>query len=347
MKAPRDRTANEQLGRLYLNAERYREAIGPLDLAYQASPEDAKNEYALALALARGGEPGRAREHVFRLLAKGDKPEWHRLAGEVDEKLGDPLGAVRSYEKAVRGDPSEENYFAWGTELLEHRAIWQAKDVLEAAVTAHPNSTRLLTALGAALFSGALYDEAAQRLCAASDLSPHDAQPYLFLGQVEIASPTHLPCVASRLARFQDEQPGNTMANYYYAMTYWKQHGKSTDASTLDRVIGLLRRAIEDDPKCSSAYLQLGVVEVSRSDFARAAEFYRKAIEADPQSTEAYYRLGVAYDRLGEKEKAAEQFKLHDQLKKEQAAAVEQQRREVKQFLVLVGGDQPEPSAKK
>ena len=53
----------------------------------------------------------------------------HRLAGDLDEKQGDALAAVKEYQEAVRLDPSEANYFAWGSELLLHRAVWQAAEV--------------------------------------------------------------------------------------------------------------------------------------------------------------------------------------------------------------------------
>jgi len=337
-KAPRDFKTNQELGRFYLNAEQYAQAVTSLLTAYESEPANADNEYALALALARSGSSEKAHEHLARLLAKGDEPDWQRLSGEVDEKLGDPLGAVRAFERAAKEDPSEENYFAWGTELLQHRAIWQAKEVFEAGVKAHPHSVRLLTALGTALFSAALYDDAAQALCEASDLDSKDVEPYLFMGEVEIASPNPLPCIETKLERFEQQEPTNALANYYYAMAYWKQHGKSSDVETTRRVEALLTKAVEDDPKCSSAYLQLGVIQASQFDFQKASEFYRKSIEADPQSTEAHFRLGVAYDRLGQKDKAAAEFRLHDSLEKQKAAAVNRQRREVKQFLVLAGG---------
>jgi tetratricopeptide (TPR) repeat protein len=339
-RSPKDVKANEELGLFYLKAERSAEAVTPLQIAYEAEPTRMDAEYELALALVRSGDAAKARAHVDRLLVEGDRPEWHRLAGEVDEKLGDPLGAVHEFERAVKEDPSEENYFAWGTELLEHRAIWQAKDVFEAGVKAYPKSARLLTALGTALFSGAMYEDAARRLCEASDLSPEDAVPYLFMGRVEVASPDPLPCVETKLKRFVELQPANALANYYYAMAYWKQHGKSTDAETLRQVEAYLSKAVDADARCSSAYLQLGVIQASQSDFRRAAEYYQKALDADSLSTEAHYRLGVAYDRLGEKEKAAEELRIHDALEKQQAAAVDKQRREVKQFLVQVGGDE-------
>jgi tetratricopeptide (TPR) repeat protein len=343
-KSPGDLNANEELGRFYLETERYSDAVAPLQKAYEIDGS-LENEYKLAFALTRSGSLASAREHLLRLSSQANKAEWHGLAGEIAEKSGDPLNAVHEFEKAAKADPNEGNYFAWGSELLEHRAIWQAVDVFESGARAFPKSSRILTALGAALFAGAMYEEAARRLCAASDLRPEDPAPYLFMGRVEVAAPNSLPCIESRLERFVRMQPTNPLANFYYGMSYWKERGKRVDGQTFGQVETYLNRALAADPKCSSAYLQLGILRASRADFKAASEFYQKAIAADPQSTEAHYRLGTAYDRLGERAKAAEEFKLHDQLEREQASVVDRQRKEVKQFLVQVGRSAQDRSA--
>ena len=85
----------------------------------------------------------------------------------------------------------------------------------------------MLTALGAALFAGALYDDAAHRLCEASDLNPADPEPYTFMGKIEIAAPNPLACVSQKLERFVRLQPDNAIANYFYAMALWKENGRS------------------------------------------------------------------------------------------------------------------------
>ncbi len=261
--------------------------------------------------------------------------ERHRRLGELDEKNGDPLGAVHEEELAVRLDPSEENYFAWGSELLLHRAIWQAAEVFRNGVKVHPSSVRMLTGLGAALFAGALYDEAADRLCQASDLNPADPEPYTFMGRILTAAPKPLPCLEPRLAHFTQIEPANPQALYFYAMALVKANPANPRAETL------LLRAVEIDSKCAPAYLQLGILAYARHEPERAVTLYDQAIEADPQLGEAHYRLGVAYDRLGDAQKAAHEFQLHDEIEKQQAAAVEQQRREVKQFLVVLQNQDP------
>lgn len=267
----------------------------------------------------------------------------HRLAGERAEKMGDPLAAVHEFEQAVREDPSEQNYFEWGSELLLHRAVMQAREVFDRGAKAYPKSERMLTALGAALFAGALYDEAALRLCDASDLSPSDPEPYIFMGKIELAAPNPLACVEQKLARFAELQPGNALANYFYAMTVWKQQGSAISEKGLQQVETSLTKAVSLDASCADAYLQLGVLNFSRREYQKAIGFYSKALAANPQMSEAHYRLAMAYDRVGEREKARQEIQLHDEIAKQQAAQVDRDRREVKQFLVI-GPEKPADS---
>lgn len=333
--APKSMEATRALGKFYLDHGRYKEALVPLESAHRLDPADDASEYDLALALQGGGEFAQAREHVRKLLAEKPNANLLRLDGELDEKLGDPLEAVRKLEQAAREDPSEENYFQWGSELLLHRAIWQAKDVFSAGAKRYPHSVRMLSALGSALFACALYDEAATSLCRAADLDPSATEPYLFLGRIEMASPNPLACVKPKLEEFSKREPANALASFYLAMAMWKENGASPSTNVLQQVEDLLRNALSLDSKCSDASLQLGNLYMARRDNDAAIGYYQKAIATNPQLSEAHYRLGMALDRLGRREEARREFELHEQLEKEQAAVVERQRREIKQFLVV------------
>jgi tetratricopeptide (TPR) repeat protein len=343
--APGSFEANHQLGEYYLHTGRYPLSVPLLQAAYRIDPANRGNEYDLARAYEETGDFPQSHDHLEKLLAHQDDAGLHRLLGELDEKMGDPLAAVHEDEQAVRLDPSEQNYFAWGSELLLHRAVWQAAEVFKNGAKAYPNSARMLAALGAALFAGALYDQAADSLCQASDLNPAGTEPYLFMGRIEMAAPKPLACIEPRLARFVQQQPGNSLANYFYAMAIWKRQQQPMDQAALRQVETLLTKAVAIDPKCGDAYLQLGILSASQHQLEKAIAFYAKAIEVDPQLGEAHYRLGVAYDRIGSPEKAKQEFQLHDEIEKLQAVAVERQRREVKQFLVVLQGQPVTPAA--
>ncbi len=343
-RAPGSFDANHALGKLYLRTGRYPEAIPLLESAYRIDPTNEANQYNLALAYEGAGDLSQARVRIRELLANAQSADLHRLMGELDEKSGDPLSAVHEYEQAVKLNPSEQNYFEWGSELLLHRAVWQAQEVFRKGAAAYPKSARMQTALGTALFAGARYDEAALHLCDASDLNPADPNPYLFMGKIQMAAPNSLACVEPKLARFVQQQPGNSTANYLYAMSILKHQERLPDRQAMQQAEVLLAKAVAIDSKCSEAYLQLGILSASQRNFDKAIGFYTKAIEADPQLADAHYRLGVAYDRTAQSAKAKQEFQLHDQIKQEQAEATERQRREVKQFLIVQPGETAKPA---
>jgi tetratricopeptide (TPR) repeat protein len=334
--APTSFRANHQLGIFYLNAGKYTEAIRLLESAYRAEPANQENQYDLARAYKDAGELPRARKRVGECIATQTSADLCRLAAELDEELGDPLSAVREYDEAAKLNPSEQNYFEWGSELLLHRAVWQAQEVLRKGVEAYPQSVRMQTALGTALFAGARYDQAAQRYCVASDLDPQDPNPYLFMGRIQIAAPDPLACIEPRLARFVQSQPGSAVADYLYAMSILKRQEQRPDEMAIQQANALLLKAVSIDSNCGEAYLELGILAASKQSFEPAIAFYKKAIAADPGLADAHYRLGMAYDRTAQPAEAKQEFQLHDQIKRQQAAEIEKQRRELKQFLIAL-----------
>jgi tetratricopeptide (TPR) repeat protein len=334
-KNPNGFAANHRLGQFFLREGRYSEAVPVLEKAYRARPNDYANAYDLARAYEANGDLEPALTLVNRLLAQNQRADLHRLAGDIDEKRGDPLVAVREYEKAARLEPSEQNYFAWGSELLYHRAVWQALEVFQQGEKAYPKSSRMLTALGSAQFAGALYGNAAISFCEVSDQDPQNPGPYSFMGKVDEASPDPLPCVESRLARFVREHPESAQANYLYAMAILKRHEVSKGSQEVQQAETLLEKTVSLDHGCGEAYLQLGILAYSRHDVRQAIADYKQAIAAKPGLVDSYYRLGVAYDRLGEANDAKREFQLHDEIEKKEAAAMDAQRREIKQFMIV------------
>ncbi|MEG9435158.1 carboxypeptidase regulatory-like domain-containing protein [Edaphobacter sp. HDX4] len=336
--SPRSFAANRELGKFCLQNRDYREAVLPLETAFRIDPADKSNEYDLAFAYKEAGDLKRSQEHIRHLLAEENTAELHRLAGDVDEAMGDALSAEREYETAVHLDPSELNQFTWGAELLLHRAIWPAAEVFRKGIAAYPKSPRMLSALGVARFASAQYEEAAQHLCEAAELNPQDPAPYTFLGEIEIASPAPLGCAEQKLARFTQTQPDNARAKYYYAMAILKRQGVPANTADIEYARSLLLKATELDPKLGEAYLQMGILSMDRKEYRQSIDLFTKAVEANPQLGDAHYRRGVSYQRLGLAVQAKEEFEQHDAIERAQAQAVEQKRTRVKQFMVVLQG---------
>lgn len=290
---------------------------------------------------ARNYEP--ERDHLQALLAHQDEPELHHLLGDVQEKLGNSLEAVREYQRAAEMEPSESYLFDWGSELLLHHAPEPALEVFTRGNHLFPRSVRMLVGLGASWFARGSYDQAVERLCEASDLNPNDPVPYLFMGKMQSAETSPSEKVVEKLHRFFAQQPENSEANYYYAVGMWKLDEGQQDAARADRVEALLRNAIRLDPKYAAAYLQLGIVHSEQKNPQAIAD-YQQAVQADPEMEEAHYRLAQAYRRMGDTAKAEAELQIYERVAKESEQKTERERHEIRQFVYTLR-DQPPPQA--
>jgi tetratricopeptide (TPR) repeat protein len=342
--------ANHRLGKLLVAGGKASQALTYLERASQLEPGNYENAYLLALAYADAGQYQRARANAQALLKVQEKPgqkdeaELHHLLGDIEEKSGNPLEAVRQYQKAAELDPSEPYFFDWGSELLLHRAVEPAIEVFNKGNRLFPHSARMLVALGVAWYSNGSYDQAAQRLCEASDMNPNDPKAYLFLGKIQSVETTQSECSTERLARFAKLQPENALANYYYAVNLWKRRKGPNDAERLAQVESLLKKAVALDSRLGIGYLQLGVLYSERGDFPRAVMSYQEAIKVNPELEAAHYRLAQVYKRTGDKVGAEQELQLYNQISKKKDEAVERERRESRQFVyrLQVPGSPPE-----
>jgi tetratricopeptide (TPR) repeat protein len=336
---PRNFDVNHRLGKMLLDGGKGAEAIPYLERASRVNPGDYENAYELALAYARDGQYERARTQTRTMLTAQDtagkeldrqeQAELHHLLGDVEEKLGNSLEAVREYQRAAELNPSEGNLFDWGTELLIHRAFEPATEVFNEGNRLFPHSARMLAGLGVSWYARGSDDQAVERLCQASDLNPDDPNPYLFLGKIQSVETAQSTCMMEKLGRFVRLQPDNAQANYYYALGLSRRN----DADDLAHAESLLAKAVRLDPKLAAAYLQLGVLYSQRGDSSKAVSAYLEAIAANPGLVAAHYRLAQAYSRSGEKSKAQAELQIYNQLSKKTAEESDRQRREIQQFV--------------
>jgi tetratricopeptide (TPR) repeat protein len=326
--------ANYRLGKMLVEEEKAIEGIPYLERATHLGPADYESAYELALAYADAGRYDDASKSVRNLLAQQDNAELHHLLGDVEEKQNHPLEAVREYQRAAEADPREQYLFDWGAELLMHRAIEPAIEVFTKGNHQFPQSARMLVGLGVAWYARGSYDHAARRLSEAADLNPADPTAYLFMGKMQSALATQPEQFADRLARFAKLQPDNALANYYYAVSLWKQR-KSDDTEEAAHVESLLQKAAHLDPKLSVAFLQLGILYSEQKEFSKAIAAFQEAIAANPQTQieEAHYRLSQAYRQIGDRSKAAQELRLYQQISKESESQFERQRHEIQQFV--------------
>jgi tetratricopeptide (TPR) repeat protein len=325
--------ANHNLGEFYAQAGKLTDALPLLEKAQRIDPSSYDNGYDLALADFLAVRLPAAKQIVHSLMAKKETGELHDLLGQIDEKDGDFVAAENEFETASHLDPSEENLFDWGSELLLHRTYEPAIQVFREATRRFPSSPRLMIGLGMALDLGGKFDEAVKALLTAADLAPSDARCYLFLSQAFDSSPSQAQEVKERFRRYAELQPANALAQYYYALSLWKGSRAGDANPDLEAVESLLKRSIALDEKLPEAHLQLGNLYAGRHDYAGSVPEYVRALELNPNLADAHFRLGTDYVHLGKKDQADKEFEIYKKLRAQHLAEVDKEKAEVQQFV--------------
>jgi len=264
----------------------------------------------------------------------------HMRLAEGAESEGRPLDAVREYQQAAEMRPNEAHLFAWGADLLLHRAFEPAIEVFTKGHRLYPDSVRMLLGLSVATYDEGAMEHGKKLLLEACDLNPADPAPYLFLGKLQEAEKIEPPGWTERFKRFATMHPENALAHYYYAVALGKHEAGSENGAIIESE---LKRAIEIDPQLGGAYLELGILYSQRKDYAEAISAFQKAIEITPLPAEAHYRLGQVYGRLGEAEKAGKEIALFKQISEQKSSESERERHKIQQFVYTLRNESHSP----
>ena len=329
---------NHDLGEFYLSRGRLPDAVAYLKKAQEARPESYSNGCDLVLAEIQSDKLQEAEIEINALMRVRDTGDLHALLAAVKDKQQDYLAAGKEYQRAAQMEPSENNIFAWGAELLRHRTSEPAIQVLTRGVELYPKSARLQIGLGIAFFMREYYEPAVDAFCHAVDLDPKDPRPYDFLARLYAIAPSRASEVRQRFAQLVQLQPRNARARYYYGVSLWKSARSETRVTDLPKVESLFRTAINLDPTFAEAYLQLGVLCSEEKKDSEALRDYEKAVELNPRLADAHYRLGQALLRWGNTARGERELKISSELHTHQSNEREELNSEILRFVYTEPG---------
>lgn len=331
--SPQDFDANHNLAEFYVQSGRLADARPLLETAQRINPASYDNGYDLAMADFLSGHLAEARQVVQDLEQKKNTGELHNLRGQIEEKDGKYITAINEFETAAHMDPSEDNLFDWGSELMLHRTYDPAIEVFQTATQRYPKSPRLMIGLGMALDLRGKYDDAVKALLAAADLDPTDARCYVFLSKAYDSSPNQAQEVIQRFKRYADLEPDNAQALYYYALSQWKGKRAGDAGLDLQTIEALLEKSIALNASLPETHVQLGNLYADQHAYAKSIPEYERALELDPNLSDAHYRLGTDYVHTGQKERAASEFAIYQKLRAQHLAEIDKERAQVQQFV--------------
>jgi tetratricopeptide (TPR) repeat protein len=213
---------------------------------------------------------------------------------------------------------NENQFFSHGSDLLLHHKFAPAVELFQRGVARFPDSAKLQTGLGVALYACGLYDQAVSVLVQATDMVPSDPRPYLLLGKAYNLSRSRNDEVVKRLERLVKLDPESAGAHYYYALSLWRgSQGKP--GGSADEVERLLKSAVELDPRFVDARLELGALYAEQEKYSDAIREYRQAIAMNPDLAAAHYRLAQTYERTGDRAAAQTELALYEHLQQKKS----------------------------
>jgi tetratricopeptide (TPR) repeat protein len=331
-----ERTPNQEndrkLGEFYILHGQLDKGILYLSNARQLDPADYRTSYELGAAFLRDAHFEEARKLFGSMLEHHDLPEVHQHLAQAEEGSGMFQQAAQEYRKAQTRQPSEDNLFGMGYELLLAGLPADALAVYREGSGTYPQSIRIRIGQGTAQFLLGYSAESVHTFLAATDMDPTDPRTYPFLTAASGVSTEEQTRVIASFRRFLELAPENASANYFYALALSRV---GADENT-DRVESLLKTAIRIDPSLSRAHLLLADTYASRKSYSNAIPEYETAIRLEPKLSEAHYRLTGAYKRVGRLEDSAREQQAFQAIKAEESSGSAAGMPDLSQFISVM-----------
>jgi tetratricopeptide (TPR) repeat protein len=238
-------------------------------------------------------------------------PELELLLAESYDRSGDWEKAKAGYAEARRLDPySEGPIFRAAQAYLRHMDFAGAAQVLEDGRKTFDKSPQLELALGVAYYGQRKFTEALGQFLRVINLDPGIPQAYAFSGKLLEHAGDRLAECKAKFAAYERVNPKDSMGFVLHAKALLEEDesGNLAEAKTL-LAKGL---AVKDDD--AEGHFLMGRVLESERDLAGAANEYERSAALNPKEPGTHFRLARVYERLGRKEDAARERRLHEEL---------------------------------
>ena len=311
--------------------------LAELQNAHEKNPGDAAATLNLAEVLVAQQQFDRARVLVTGLsserLAAFDERRALRLLAHIDEGTGNFAAASLQYHRLASIEPSADNSFAEGYELILAGQPEAAAIVYRKGLGLYPGSPALLIGAGTTEFLGGHTLEAITLFLHAAETDPADPRPYPFLAATSsvAAGEGERVRVLAALEHHLTLAPRDAPAHLALAVVLL--HGpQAIQPSIGGRAEAELRQALGIDPALADAHFQLGTLLARQGADEEAIRELQLAVQLDPERREAHYHSAQALRKVGQTEAAAREMQRFQETRATDAA----DGTDVRQFLSVM-----------
>jgi tetratricopeptide (TPR) repeat protein len=310
--AGRDSDSQLAAGQILLRYGRSQDAQACFVRAAAADPSASEKMVVLASRLLDDEEYHAALQMLTPLANNmSNSAAYHDLLGSAYSKVGQPIPAIHAFQKALRLDPENEDYYLdLGQVLEQYDAYDAAIELFHGAVARHPKSPRLYVGLALACLPAARMTEAREAAERAIKLDPRLETAYTTVAMV-YQGEKDWRALLRNAQQLKTLSPRNYLGWYYAGVAEMELPAAERSAS---RAIEGLRRAATLNPKFALAHFQLGRLMLEQKQYATAIAELKRSIVLDPNYPEAHFVLARAYQGAGELPKAEAQLEIHRRL---------------------------------
>jgi len=327
---PRNRDAQENLGQALASSGQPAKAAEAFGKAVALDPQNNDLRWNWAAVLMDAGNTDQAAQALASISNQETMPQVQALLGEIAEKQGHFLEAAQHLQSAANLDPSEANIYQLGMEYLKHWTFDPAVKFFEYGVGKYPDSRRMWMGLGIARYALNQISLAAPIFSRLLNADPENATYADMLGRSCTQAPDAV-AECEKMVQFAETHPQNAAIDTYAATSILIRAG---EAPNLSLAGSLLDKAIQIDPKRADAHYEKGMLLQSQEQWRESIPELETAAMLKPESSKAHYRLGLAYSRVGNRDKAREQFVLEKKYREEMKDDIDSSLRDIQIFLV-------------
>lgn len=319
-------------------ANLFQEAAKDLEDASRLAPDRGDIHFNLALARYRNGKWDAALTSAERAKHIEDSGSVESLLGDIQEKRGDALAAVHSYQAAVTFEPNVEGHrVALATELLKHQTFDAAVVVLEQARSLFPQSVRLAVLLALTYYFVDRSADSIRTLVEATRLDQTSIVAAQYLGEITLQdSATPDPTAVTQICGFADAHRASKSANALCGGVLLRVAEESGDRSHQREILRRLQQAVQVAPGEPVARCELGKAFEWSQQWHEARMQMERCVQLDPDSPESHYRLARIYRHLGLTTMASEQNAAQKEAAQRQSDANNRRTSTITRFLVLL-----------
>ena len=281
-------------------------------------PDPAALDHELALIHHQTGNFEACTRLLEDRIAAGSPPAvLYNLLGHCRQGQGDIKEAIESFQRAISGQPSAEDFYLDLLRLLAGRHVWRvALRVAEKGVEMIPTSHRLYEVKGLTESMSFDAEGSVRSFRRALELNPDSERAHRGLA-VGLGAAGRQEEATALFEEGIQKFPGDVLNYQEYGLLLLKAV-ESGDEDALPRAVELLMKALELQEDLFEPHYQLGQLALADGHLKQALGHLETAVRIFPQEAKAHYALARAYRRAGRKEEAIRHFREHARLEKAQ-----------------------------